>query len=67
MLELDISPRALVADLKQFEPGEQRADEPAEDLHDPLLELLRRGALLQQDDFLSELHQQRNPEAVHSA
>lgn len=62
MPELDISPRALVADLKQFESGEQKAEESAEDLHDPLLELLRRGPQLQQDDFLSELQQQRNPE-----
>jgi hypothetical protein len=35
-------------------------------LEDPLLELLRRGASLQQDDFLSELKQQRNPEDVAS-
>ena len=63
--ELTISPRALVADLTQFEP----ADKPApsdDDLEDPLLELLRRGASLQQDDFLSELKQQRNPEDVAS-
>ncbi len=63
--ELTISPRALVADLTQFEP----ADKPApsdDDLEDPLLELLRRGASLQQDDFLSELKQQRNPENVAS-
>ncbi|HEX4785567.1 MAG TPA: PilZ domain-containing protein [Candidatus Sulfotelmatobacter sp.] len=61
--ELTISPRALVADLTQFEP----ADKPAlsaDDLEDPLLELLRRGASLQQEDFLSELKQQRNPEDV---
>jgi hypothetical protein len=59
MLELIISPRALVADLTQFEPGEQKAEEPGEELEDPLLELLRRGASLQQDDFLSELQLQR--------
>jgi CheY-like chemotaxis protein len=60
--ELQISPRALVADLNQFES----ADQSAEELEDPLLELLRRGASLQQDDFLSELKQQRNAEDVAS-
>ena len=67
--ELTISPRALVADLTQFEPaptlGEGSAPE-AEELEDPLLELLRRGASLQQDDFLAELRHQRSPEDVAS-
>jgi DNA-binding response OmpR family regulator len=58
--ELSVSPRALTADLKQFE----RPPELAEDLEDPLLELLRRGPQLQQDDFLSELRCQRSGEAV---
>jgi hypothetical protein len=66
MLELDISPRALVADLKQFEPADQQAVEGSEDMEDPLLELLRRGAALQQEEFLSELRQQRNPATVAS-
>jgi CheY-like chemotaxis protein len=61
--ELIISPRALVADLTQFEPGDQR-QESAEDMEDPLLELLRRGTTLQQDEFLSELRHQRHPEDV---
>jgi DNA-binding NarL/FixJ family response regulator len=68
--ELTISPRALVADLTQFECPSPLAGEPAaeaEELEDPLLELLRRGASLQQDDFLAELRQQRNPEGVASA
>lgn len=60
-LELSISPKALVADLTQFEPGDQRAD-AGEELEDPLLELLRRGTSLQQEDFLSELQRQRNPQ-----
>ena len=66
--ELTISPRALVADLTQFEPGPQAADAAAEseEMQDPLLELLRRGSSLQQDDFLTELHHQRNPEDVAS-
>ncbi len=64
--ELSISPRALVADLTQFEPAYRPAEQSTEDLEDPLLELLRRGASLQQDEFLSELRQQRNPENVAS-
>ena len=44
----------------------RRAQESGEDLEDPLLELLRRGASLQQDDFLTELRQQRNPADVAS-
>ena len=62
MLELIISPRALVADLAQFEPGDNQAQASGDEFEDPLLELLRRGASLQQDDFLSELRQQRSPE-----
>jgi len=61
--ELTISPKALVADITQFEPGEPQPEEAAE-MEDPLLELLRRGAALQQDDFLSELRHQRNPQDV---
>ena len=61
-LELIISPRALVADITQFESGEKKADESGDDLEDPLLELLRRGPSLQQDDFLAELQHQRSPE-----
>lgn len=63
--ELTISPRALVADITQFEHGES-APGAGEELEDPLLELLRRGTSLQQDDFLSELRDQRNPEDVAS-
>lgn len=59
MPELIISPRALVADLKQFESEEKNA-QPGDELEDPLLELLRRGAILQQEDFMAELQQQRN-------
>jgi len=62
MLELIISPRALVADITQFEPGDKKAEESADEMEDPLLDLLRRGTSLQQDNFLSELHHQRNPE-----
>ena len=62
MLELIISPRALVADITQFEPGDAKAEPTGDELEDPLLELLRRGTSLQQDYFLSELQHQRSPE-----
>ena len=65
--ELTISPRALVADLTQFECAAAPAEEtPEAELEDPLLELLRRGSTLQQDDFLAELRQQRNTQDVAS-
>jgi CheY-like chemotaxis protein len=63
MPELIISPRALTADLAQFEHPPV-ADEGVDDLEDPLLELLRKGSGLQQDAFLAELRQQRSGEAV---
>jgi len=59
--ELIISPRALVADLAQFEhAGNPQADE----MEDLLLELLRRGSTLEQDEFVSELRHQRSPEVT---
>jgi DNA-binding response OmpR family regulator len=60
MLELSVSPRALKADLSQFE----RPVELGDDLEDPLLELLRQGSELQQDEFLGELRRQRSGETV---
>ena len=63
MLELIVSPRALTADLSQFEHAAGLADESA-DLEDALLELLRRGSTLEQDDFLAELRRQRSSESV---
>jgi len=63
--ELIVSPRALVADLTQFEHAEP-SQEPIEEMEDLLLELLRRGTSLQQDAFLSELRHQRSPEDVAS-
>ena len=68
--ELTISPKALVADLTQFEPAPTPADgsaPEAEEMDDQLLDLLRRGALLQQEDFLAELHHQRSPEEDHAS
>jgi len=60
--ELSIAPRALVADLTQFESSESHSEKPAEDMEDPLVELLRRGISLEQENFFAELQQQRNPE-----
>jgi CheY-like chemotaxis protein len=67
--ELIISPRALTADLSQFEHVLELADDTTkgmtgEELEDPLLELLRQGSTLQQDDFLAELRRQRSGESV---
>jgi CheY-like chemotaxis protein len=62
MLELIISPRALVADLTQFESDDKKPEPSGDELEDPLLELLRRGTALQQDDFMAELQHQRSPE-----
>ena len=64
MLELIVSPRALTADLSQFEHAPNQADEPVDDVEDPLLELLRRGSELNQDEFLEELRCQRSGESV---
>jgi c-di-GMP-binding flagellar brake protein YcgR/CheY-like chemotaxis protein len=66
MPEIVISPRALVADARQFEREDSLADTAAEDLQDPLVELLRRGCSLDQNDFMAELQHQRNPEDVAS-
>ena len=63
MPELSVSPRALTADLSQFEHGPELEDENP-DLEDPLLDLLRHGSALQQDDFLTELRRQRSGETV---
>ena len=61
--QLLVSPRALVADAAQF----QSAETQPEELEDLLLELLRRGPSLSEEQFLSELRQQRSPEAVTSS
>lgn len=62
--ELLISPKSLLADASQFE---NTNGSPAEHLEDPLVELLRNGTSLTQEQFLAELHGQRNPEAVASS
>jgi CheY-like chemotaxis protein len=58
--ELEVSPRSLVAnavDLSQGDAGDGNAE-------DPLLELLRTGGGMEQEEFLAELSQQRAPANV---
>jgi CheY-like chemotaxis protein len=62
--ELLISPKSLLADENQFE---NTNPSPEDHLEDPLVELLRTGSSLTREKFLSELHRQRNPEAVASS
>jgi DNA-binding response OmpR family regulator len=66
MLEMFVSPKALTADLKQFESDPEMADDLAEEakMEDPLLELLRSGTTKTHDDFLEELRRQRSGEEV---
>jgi DNA-binding response OmpR family regulator len=71
--ELIVSPRSLVADLSQFERArgegasqDADSDTPASEMEDQLLELLRRGTSLQEEDFLAELRHQRSPQDVAS-
>jgi CheY-like chemotaxis protein len=66
MLEMSVSPRALAADLSQFEqaPAAESQSQDDEGLQDPLLELLRHATTMQQDEFLEELHRQRSGESV---
>jgi DNA-binding response OmpR family regulator len=58
--ELGISPRSLVASREEL--NRQAAN--GSELDDPLLELLRTGAALEQPEFLSELHRQRTSTQV---
>jgi len=58
--QLETSPRSLVAnpvDLNQASGADS-------DVDDPLLELLRKGTNLEQQEFLAELHKQRTPTPV---
>ncbi len=59
MPELQITPRALSGDTKPTE-----SPESGEEANDPLLDLLRRGESLSQEEFLQELRQQRSSEAA---
>jgi CheY-like chemotaxis protein len=58
--QLEISPRSLLANAEELA---HKSEDGAED-DDPLLELLRTGDALEQTDFLSELHRQRNSAEV---
>lgn len=60
MPELQITPRALTAGAKPTELTETSAEE----LNDPLLDLLRRHESLSQEEFLQELRQQRSSEVT---
>jgi DNA-binding response OmpR family regulator len=62
--ELLISPKSLVADENQFATVGASGEEH---LEDSLLDLLRSGQSISKDQFLTELHRQRNPEAVSSS
>jgi len=57
---LEISPRSLMASPEEL----NRKPDAAADAEDPLLDLLRTGDSLEQTDFLSELHRQRNSAEV---
>jgi DNA-binding response OmpR family regulator len=61
MPELSISPKSLLAEQEELRAT---ADDAASE--DPLLELLRTGQPMEQDEFLAELHRQRNSEEVNS-
>jgi len=65
--ELIVSPRALQADLTQFKRDKKDSAATDEQMEDPLLDLLRRGASLEQEAFMAEIEQQRHPEDVASA
>ncbi len=58
--ELEISPRSLTAHAADFCQG----DAPDGNADDPLLELLRTGGGMEQEEFLSELSRQRTPADV---
>jgi hypothetical protein len=62
--ELLITPRALAGDDNQGGPGN---GSDAEELDDPLLDLLRGHESLSQEEFLQALRQQRNSEEVAPA
>ena len=57
--QLETSPRSLVANAVDLSQTSS-----ATDAEDPLLELLRTGNALEEEAFLAELQQQRNPASV---
>jgi DNA-binding response OmpR family regulator len=58
--ELESSPRALHATSEEL----NRTSGAGNDLDDPLLELLRKGDSLEEQDFLAQLHRQRTSAEV---
>jgi DNA-binding response OmpR family regulator len=65
MLEMTISPRALAADITQFESDPAEPNDPENPrLEDPLLDLLRQGTSMERGEFLKDLHRQRSGESV---
>jgi DNA-binding response OmpR family regulator len=63
--ELSVSPQSLKADLTQFESGSVAAGKVTDqEMEDPLLDLLRLGTTMQQEDFLDALRLQRSGESV---
>lgn len=63
--QLEISPRALVANIADLNHSANPESEPDSQSEDPLLELLRTGTALEEEAFLEELHRQRTPAAVN--
>jgi len=61
MPELSISPKSLVAEQEELQATAYDAAS-----EDPLLELLRTGQPMEQEEFLTELRRQRNSEEVNS-
>jgi CheY-like chemotaxis protein len=53
--QLEISPRALVANAVDLSPAKDEENSA----EDPLLELLRAGNVLDEEEFLADLHRQR--------
>jgi CheY-like chemotaxis protein len=58
--ELESSPRALRATAEEL----NQTSGAGNDLDDPLLELLRKGVSLEEQDFLAQLHRQRSSAEV---
>lgn len=59
--QLETSPRSLVANSVDL----NQASGPEAEVEDPLLELLRTGNTLEEEEFLAELHRQRTPASVN--
>jgi CheY-like chemotaxis protein len=63
--EMSVTPQALYADPSQFAScAEAGMGKEVDELEDPLLELLRLGSTMPQDEFLEALRQQRSGESV---